>query len=115
VLENSLWQQYPTDRSIRVTLAAIYGCDVEQIGDDEAELYATLKRHLTKKELRLFIMSEAGEEPAAIADELKIDGVLFEKSRYKTYSKIKGNKIQDHVRTLHIKSKKSDEVRREQP
>lgn len=100
-----MWKQYVTDKSIREVLAAIYGCDAVQIGDNEVELYATLKRHLTKKELRLFIMVEAGIEQAEIAAELKMDEAPFEKARHKTYSKVRSNKIQDSVRTIHSDSK----------
>ena len=101
MLENSLWQQYHADKSVRETLAAVYGCDIVQIGDNEGELYAILKRHLTKKELRLFIMSEAGMEEVKIADELKMDSAVFDKTKHKTYSKIRSNKIQNAVRNIH--------------
>ncbi len=98
MLENSIWQQYHTDKTIRETLASIYKCDVSQIGSDEGELYAILKRHLTKKELRLFIMSEAGVESSKIISELKLDETLFDKAKHKTFSKIKGNKIHKEIR-----------------
>lgn len=101
MLENSLWQQYHPQKSIRETLAAIYSCDVVQIGDNESELYAILKRHLTKKEIRQFIMHEAGMSEAVIAKELKMDENVFDKAMQKTYSKIRSNKIQDSVRTVH--------------
>ena len=101
MLENSIWQQYHSDRTIRETLAGIYGCDLSQISSNEAELYAILKRHLTKKELRLFIMNEAGSEPSKIISDLKMDKADFEKARHKTYSKIKGNKIHKEIRLSH--------------
>lgn len=102
MLENSLWRQYHTDKSIRDTLAAVYGCDIIQIDDNESELYAILKRHLTKKELRLFIMHEAGMSASVIANELKMDEIVFDKALQKTYGKIRSNKIQDSVRTIHV-------------
>ena len=103
MLENSMWQQYHTQRSIRETLAAVYGCDSVQISDNESELYAILKRHLTKKEMRLFIMHEAGISAADIASGLKMDKAAFDKAIHKTYSKIRSNKIQDSVRTVNVK------------
>jgi len=103
VLENSLWRQYHTDKTIRETLAALYDCDIVQIGDDESELYAILKRHLTKKELRLFVMHEAGMSASAIANELKMDETMFDKAIQKAYSKIRSNRIHDSVRTINAK------------
>lgn len=102
-----MWKQYMTEKSIREVLATIYACDAVQIGDNEVELYATLKRHLTKKELRLFIMLEAGTVQAEVAAELKMDESVFEKARHKTYSKVRSNKVQDTVRTIHS-DKKTD-------
>lgn len=103
MLENSLWQQYHKQKSIRETLSAVYGCDTVQIGDNESELYAILKRHLTKKEIRLFIMHEAGISAVDIASELKMGETIFDKAIHKTYSKIRSNKIQDSVRTVNVK------------
>lgn len=102
MLENSLWQQYHTERTIRETLATLYGCAISQIADDERALYATLKRHLTKKEIRLFIMTEAGVDGQRIADTLKVKPEAYEKMRHKTYSKVRSNKIQDSVRFSHM-------------
>ncbi len=101
MLENSIWQQYHSNKTIRETLAGVYGCDPLQISNNESELYATIKRHLTKKELRLFIMNEAGSEPSRVINELKMDEAGFEKARHKTYSKIKGNKIHKEIRLAH--------------
>lgn len=107
MLENSIWQQYHSDQTIRETLAGVYGCDAVQISSDEAELYAILKRHLTKKELRLFIMSEAGVESSKIIAELKLDEADFDKAKHKTYSKLKGNKIHKEIR---LSPKRENEI-----
>ena len=108
MLENSIWQQYHSDQTIRETLAGIYGCDLSQISSNEAELYAILKRHLTKKELRLFIMSEAGNESSRIMSDLKMNEADFEKAKHKSYSKIKGNKIHKEIRLSHKSEIKTD-------
>ena len=56
MLENSIWTQFHTEKTIRETLAEVLSIDAVQISSDESELYAMIKRHLTKKELKLFII-----------------------------------------------------------
>lgn len=100
MLENSLWQRYNETKTIRETLSAIYGCDAVEIGDDEGALYASLKRHLTKKELKLFIMNEAGIAQDEITGAVGIDNEAYELAKHKTYRKIKQDKIYSEVKTL---------------
>ena len=109
MLENSLWHQYHPETTIREVLAAIYDCGAAQIGMDEGGLYAELKRTLTKKELRLFIMSEAGMPDAAIAEALGMEAEEFSKSRKKAYHKIR-NKVRPHIKTAGEKSAAGDET-----
>ncbi len=99
MLENSLWQRYNEGKTIREVLSAIYGCDATEIGDDESALYAALKRHLTKKEFRLFIMNEAGVSHSEIAEEVGIGKEAFELAKHKTYRKIKQDKIRSEVKS----------------
>lgn len=104
MLENSLWFQYHPNTTIRETLAAIYGCDALQISGDEGELYAELKRTLTKKELRLFIMSEADINREEIMRVLGLTEEELQKSLKKSYHKIR-NKIRPNVKAAKVSEK----------
>jgi DNA-binding CsgD family transcriptional regulator len=96
MLENSIWRQYHDEMTIREVLAAIYGCDASQIVPDENVIYAELKRSLTKKELRLFVMLEAKRPETEIMETLGFDEEELAKARKKAYHKIR-NKVRPHL------------------
>ncbi len=98
MLENSIWHRYHPEATIRSALAALYGCDVAQISGDESLLYAELKRTLTKKELRLFIMREAQIAETEIMEELGLDETAYAASVKKAYHKIR-NKVRPHIKS----------------
>jgi len=100
MLENSIWTQYHTDKTIRETLAEILKMDAVQISGDESKLYAMVKRHLTKKELRLFVMQEAGVDAKAIQAKTGVEADTYEKGKRKIYSKLKSKKISDELKTM---------------
>lgn len=100
MLENSLWTQYNPDKTIREVLSRIYECNAVEIGDDERELYASLKRHLTKKELRMIMMNEAGIGSDEIGAEVGLEGDALAKAQYKAYRKIRQDKIRREVKTV---------------
>ena len=103
MLENSLWLRYNPDKTIREVLARIYECNAVEIGDDERELYASLKRHLTKKEFRMVMMNEAGLSPQEIGAEVGLEGEELTKAQYKAYRKIRQDKIRLEVRASQSK------------
>ncbi|MBN2870721.1 MAG: hypothetical protein JXK04_07180 [Campylobacterales bacterium] len=98
MLENSLWLRYNPDKTIREVLARIYECSAVEIGEDERELYASLKRHLTKKEFRMVMMNEAGLSAEEIGAEVGLEGDELKKAQYKAYRKIRQEKIRREVR-----------------
>lgn len=98
MLENSLWLRYNPDKTIREVLARLYECNAVEIGDDERELYASLKRHLTKKEFRMIMMNEAGLSPEEIGAEVGLSGEALTKAQYKAYRKLRQDKIRLEVR-----------------
>lgn len=106
MLENSLWLRYNPTKTIREVLARIYECSAVEIGDDERELYASLKRHLTKKEFRMIMMNEAGLSPEEIGAEVGLEGEALAKAQYKAYRKVRQDKIRLEVRA----SKTKEEV-----
>lgn len=89
MLENSVWGQYLPERSVGEALAALCGCEVSDFNGDDGRLYAELKQTLTKKELRLFAMCEAGMEDAAMMESFGFDADSLRKSRKKTYHKVR--------------------------
>lgn len=103
MLENSLWLRYNPDKTIREVLARIYECSAVEIGDDERSLYASLKRHLTKKEFRMVMMNEAGLSPEEIGVEVGMSGDELKKAQYKAYRKIRQEKIRREVQLSMLK------------
>jgi hypothetical protein len=97
MLENSLWLRYNPTKTIREVLARIYECSAVEINEDERELYASLKRHLTKKEFRMIMMNEAGLSADEIGAEVGLAGEELRKAQYKAYRKIRQDKIRREV------------------
>lgn len=109
MLENSLWLRYNPDKTIREVLARIYECSAVEIGEDERALYASLKRHLTKKEFRMVMMNEAGLSPEEIGQEVGLNGAELKKAQYKAYRKIRQEKIRREVQVSMVKEEFSEE------
>ncbi len=97
MLENSLWHKYCVNKTIRVVLADLYKTDLEQIGGSEGELYAIIKRQLTKRELRFFIMNEAGTDEDEIKQSMQLDNDSFESIKRKVYRKFKIDKLKNAI------------------
>ncbi|MFZ2968709.1 MAG: hypothetical protein WA080_06600 [Sulfuricurvum sp.] len=102
MLENSLWLRYNPEKTIRDVLTRIYECDAVEIEEDERELYASLKRHLTKKELKIVMMNEAGLSSDAIAHEVGSTVEELKLAHHKAYRKIRQEKIRQEVRANKI-------------
>lgn len=81
----NLWQRYNPDVTLFSVIQTHYGLELKC--QDEGDLYALVKRHLTRRELRCFVMERGGEAAEAIAAALHTDvqGVqtLSEKIRKK--------------------------------
>jgi len=103
MLENSLWLRYNPEKTIREMLGTLYGCAAVEIEEDERALYASLKRHLTKKEFRMIMMNEAGCTPEAIGAEVALEGEELKKAQYKAYRKLHQAKIRLEVRANKVK------------
>jgi len=100
MLENSIWYKYNGEKSIRATLAAFYGCDTAMISDNEVELYNILKRNMTKRELRLYVLQVAGYSEEAIKKEMGIDDEkVLEKLKHTSNRKMRQDKIRQAVKT----------------
>ncbi|MEA3523277.1 MAG: hypothetical protein U9R50_09895 [Campylobacterota bacterium] len=97
MLENSVWKQYHNEKTIHQVLVALYQCDNDEIRNEENMLYASLKRRLTKKELRGFIMKEAANDEALICEQLGLSTEDLEKLLRKAYRKIRQNDMRNEV------------------
>lgn len=113
MLENSLWLRYNPTKTIREVLARLYECGAVEIGDDERVLYASLKRHLTKKEFRMVMMNEGGLTSEEIGEEVGLSGEELKKAQYKAYRKIRQDKIRLEVRASQAKEEIEPEVEAE--
>ncbi|HLD22496.1 MAG TPA: hypothetical protein VJA83_01050 [Sulfuricurvum sp.] len=113
MLENSLWLRYNPTKTIREVLARLYECSAVEIGDDERSLYASLKRHLTKKEFRMVMMCEAGLSPQEIGEEVGLSGEELTKAQYKAYRKIRQDKIRLEVRASKAKEEAEPDIEAE--
>ena len=72
------WEQECGEKSLHQRLSDIIGNNDVNIIEDEKELFRTLKRHLTRKELHAFCMKEGGksdEEIASIVSAKEIEDV----------------------------------------
>jgi len=97
MLENSLWYKYCPTKTIQEVLAALYDVDAEQIGGDENELYAILKRQLTKRELRLFIMKESGALESEIKEQMQLNDDEYANIIKKSYRKFRIDKLKNSI------------------
>ncbi|MDD2828872.1 MAG: hypothetical protein PHW18_04790 [Sulfuricurvum sp.] len=109
MLENSLWLRYNPTKTIREVLTRIYECDAVEISDDERDLYASLKRHLTKKELKMVMMNEAGMSSDEIAAEVGIKVEDLKLAQHKAYRKVRQEKIRTEVRANKVKEEVIEE------
>ncbi len=100
MLENSIWFKYNGDRSIRATLAEFYKCDTAMISNNEVELYNILKKNMTKRELKLYVLQVAGLDDTAIQKEMGIDDEkVLEKLKHTSNRKLRQDKIRQSVKT----------------
>ncbi len=110
MLENSVWKRYHEDKTINETLFPLLNFEEGYISNDETVLYNIVKRLLTKKELRAFIMLEAGINEDEIMKELSFDTKEdFEKNKKKAYGKIRGNKMAQELKNTHVSVRKEVE------
>ncbi|WP_345979286.1 hypothetical protein [Sulfurimonas sp. HSL3-2] len=98
MLENSVWKQYHQDLTIRDVISKFYEVDPTMIIDDEKELYALLKRKLTKKELRLFTMDSANVSDEEMMKFFEVNSEELAVMKDKLYKKMRQDKLRYPVR-----------------
>ncbi len=100
MLENSIWFKYNGEKSIRATMADFYKCETSLISNNEVGLYNILKKNMTKRELKLYVLEVAGFDDAAIKKEMGIeDDKVLEKLKHTSNRKMRQDKIRQAVKT----------------
>lgn len=92
----NLWKQFNAERSLGETLNSLYGFSLPT-GSDR-ELYEAIKRHLTRRELKCFVMGCSGETVAEIAAETGTDIAGVEAMQDKIAKKFRRPKLGDELR-----------------
>jgi len=111
MLENSIWFKYNGEKSIRATMAEFYKCATSQISNNEVELYNVLKKNMTKRELKLYVLQVAGLDDAAIQKEMGIeDEKVIEKLKHTSNRKMRQDKIRQAVKNLESDDNDHDDV-----
>ena len=88
------WEQECGEKSLHDTLSAMINNKDVGILNDDKELFRTLKRHLTRRELHAFCMKEGGKSSDEIATALNITEVKdADLLVHKAHRKIKQAKI----------------------
>ncbi len=67
----NLWRRYNPQKTLFSVIRTHYGIALQCRND--GELYVVLKRHLTRRELRCFVMDHGGEAAETIAAVLRTD------------------------------------------
>ncbi len=92
------WEQECADKSLHDTLSTIINNKDVQIINDDKELFRTLKRHLTRKELHAFCMKEGGKNNEEMAERLNIEDLKdLELLLHKAQRKIKQSKVTTEI------------------
>ena len=94
----NLWEQYNAGRTLGTVLGEITELPLWQCGNKT--LFEALKRHLTRRELRCFVMDEGGLPGDAIAAETGLSAEAMQKTLHKARKKLRQPKLQQEFRAL---------------
>lgn len=94
----TLWEQYNEERLLGSVLGELTGLPLTQCS--EKALFGALKRHLTRRELRCWVMHEGACETKAIEDATGIAPGELEKVLQKATRKLRQPKLQQEYRDL---------------
>ena len=111
MLENSIWFKYNGEKSIRATMAEFYKCETSLISNNEVALYNILKKNMTKRELKLYVLEVAGFEDEAIKKEMNIDDdKVLEKLKHTSNRKLRQDKIRQSVKSAESQDDDDEEM-----
>lgn len=109
MLENSVWRQYNKENNFREKLSEFCSINVQDIIDDDKELYAIVKAKFTKKELKLFAMDSANISDDEIKSEFSFNDEELTQAKYKLYKKLKQDKTRLCFRGRSLGAKEDSE------
>jgi len=92
MLESTVWRQYHSENNFRAKLSEFCKLNIDDLIEDDKELYGLLKAKLTKKELKLFAMDTADKTDEELQAEFSYDSEALEKAKFKLYKKLKQDK-----------------------
>ena len=92
MLDSTVWRQYHEGNSFRAQLSEHCVLNIDDLIEDDKELYGALKAKLTKKELKLFAMDTAGKSSDELQAEFACDDEELTKAKFKLYKKLKQDK-----------------------
>jgi len=101
MLDSTVWRQYHSDNNFRQFLSEYCVLKIEDLMEDDKELYGVLKAKLTKKELKLFAMDSAKVSDADLQTEFAYDEEALQKAKFKLYKKLKQDKTRLSFRINH--------------
>lgn len=103
----TLWEQYNSERLLGSVLGEITGLPLAQCA--QKALFGALKRHLTRKELRCWVMHYGGCDTKEIAETLSLNSDGLEKVLQKVNKKLRQPKLQQEYRALLVSTEASDD------
>ncbi len=92
MLESTVWRQYHSENSFRAAISEFCVLDIDNLLEDDKELYAHLKSKLTKKELKLFAMDCADITDDKLQEEFSYSEEELKQAKFKLYKKLKQDK-----------------------
>jgi len=102
----NLWEQYNPEQALGAVLGEITGLPLMQCGDKA--LFETLKRHLTRRELRCFVMEQGGRNSESMSEETGLNAEETVKTAYKAKKKLRQPKLQQEFRALLADAEEED-------
>ncbi len=92
MLDSTVWRQYHKDNSFRQFLSEHCVLNIDDLMEDEKELYGALKAKLTKKELKLFAMDCAKISDEELKSDFSYSDEELVQAKFKLYKKLKQDK-----------------------
>lgn len=94
----TLWEEYNPNTLLGSILSTMTGLLLTQC--EEKALFGALKRHLTRKELRCWVMRQGGRDSNAIIESVGLNADELEKVLQKAEKKLRQPKLQQEYRQL---------------
>jgi len=94
----NLWEQYNPGHSLGTVLSERTTLPLQ--GCDDKALFASLKRHVTRRELRCFVLGMSGMTATEIAADMELSVEEAESLLFKVLKKLRQPKVQQALRLL---------------